>query len=619
MVKGEWHWCHVWGKRMDYKQTALTDLLKILEVRGIFTPEQTQTIRIRQGVIRALIKKEKIHGSLNQRYEPNPVEIILASGTIPANGAVLDEETLAELWANAKNVPYLRIDPLRLDAKLITESFSQNFARLNVVLPISLRDNILTVATDYPQNEELVRMLKSTQRYDIATVLASRTAILRSIAETYGFRTSVNAAATEQTQSANLTAMAIGNLEQFMKIRQLEEIDSSDSHIVNAVDYLLNYAFAQRATDIHIEPHRDNCMVRLRIDGILHVIHTLPIIVHSPIVARLKTLSRMDIAEKRRPQDGRIKTEYESNEVELRVSTMPVAFGEKMVIRILNTGKLFHGIDQLGMVDEELASFRRMLASRTGLILVTGPTGSGKTTTLYSALQVLNSPEVNITTVEDPVEMVCEAFNQVQVQPKIGLDFAHALRTVLRQDPDIIMVGEIRDEETAHMAVQAALTGHLVLSTLHTNDAPSAITRLLDLNIPPFLLSSCLVGCIAQRLVRKICPHCRTERVLTEEEIHILGLRQSSSQRAELHVAEGKGCVDCRKTGMYGQIGVFEVLEVNKTMRRLIHDAADAERLKRTACSDGMNTLLESALKKLGNREIPYGEVVRVLGLGEKE
>ncbi|MBO4350298.1 MAG: type II/IV secretion system protein [Proteobacteria bacterium] len=603
---------------MDYKQTALTDLLKILEDRGIFTSEQTQTIRIRQGVIRALIKKEKMHGSLNQRYEPNPVEIVLASGTIPANGVVLEEEMLVELWANAKDVPYLRIDPLRLDAKLITESFSQNFARLNVVLPISLKDNVLTVATDYPQNDELVRMLKSTQRYDIATVLASRTSILRSISETYGFRTSVNAAATEQTQSANLAAMAIGNLEQFMKIRQLEEIDSSDSHIVNAVDYLLNYAFAQRATDIHIEPHRDNCVVRLRIDGVLHVIHTLPIIVHSPIVARLKTLSRMDIAEKRRPQDGRIKTEYESNEVELRVSTMPVAFGEKMVIRILNTGKLFHGIDQLGMVEEELARFKRMLASRTGLILVTGPTGSGKTTTLYSALQVLSSPEVNITTVEDPVEMVCEAFNQVQVQPKIGLDFAHALRTVLRQDPDIIMVGEIRDEETAHMAVQAALTGHLVLSTLHTNDAPSAITRLLDLNVPPFLLSSCLVGCIAQRLVRKICPHCRTERELTEDEIHILGLRQSSSQRTALHVAEGTGCVDCRKTGMYGQIGVFEVLEVNQTMRHLIHDAADAERLKRTARSDGMNTLLESALKKLGNREIPYGEVVRVLGLGEK-
>lgn len=602
---------------MDFRQTALTELLKILENAGLITLDQSQMIRVRQGVIKALVKKEKLKNNQNQRYDVNPVETVMASGGTFADGSAFDEEKIVELWAKSVGAEYYRIDPLRLDQKLITECFSQNFARLNVVLPLYLKDDVLTVATDYPKNDELVRMLRSTQRYNIATVMASKTSILRSITEIYGFKTSVSAAATEQTNAANQVSMAIGNLEQFMSIRQLEEIDSSDSHIVNAVDYLLNYSFAQRATDIHIEPRREQCVVRLRIDGVLHVVHTLPGIVHSPIVSRLKTLARMDIAEKRRPQDGRIKTEYQSQEIELRVSTMPVAFGEKMVIRVLNSGKLFQGIECLGMSDDELIRFKRMIAARTGLILVTGPTGSGKTTTLYSALRVLSSPEVNITTVEDPVEMVYEDFSQVQVQPKIGLDFAHALRTVLRQDPDIVMLGEIRDEETAHMAIQAALTGHLVLSTLHTNDAPSAITRLLDLNIPPFLLSSCLIGCVAQRLVRKVCPHCKIKRVLNENEMHILGLRQSSSQRSELHVQEGTGCPDCRKTGMFGQTGIFEVLEVTPTMRRLIHDAADSDVLMRSARSDGMNTLLESALKKLGSGEIPYSEIIRVLGLAE--
>ena len=599
---------------MDFKQNALWDLLKILEARGIITPETSQMVRIRQGVIRALVRKDKLHGDMSQRYDVNPVELLMASGATQADGLAFDEEKIVETWAKDSGTPYLRIDPLKLNQKLISETFSQNFAKLNVVLPISLVGNVLTIATDYPNNADLVRMLKTTQRHDIAMVLASKTSILRSISEIYGFRTSVAAAVTEQTNAANQVSMAIGNLEQFMSIRQLEDIDSSDSHIVNAVDYLLHYAFSQRTTDIHIEPQRVHCIVRLRIDGVLHVVHTLPIVVHAPIVSRLKTLARMDIAEKRRPQDGRIKTEFQGEDIELRVSTMPVAFGEKMVIRVLNAGKLFQGLDGLGMDETEYGRVERMLGAKNGLILVTGPTGSGKTTTLYSALRELSTPEVNITTVEDPVEMVYEQFNQVQVQPKIGLTFAQALRTVLRQDPDIVMVGEIRDGETAHMAVQAALTGHLVLSTLHTNDAPSAVTRMLDLGVPPFLLSSCLIGCIAQRLVRRICPHCRATRALTEDDLALLGLHRTSSQRSDLQVAYGEGCADCRKTGMFGRTGIFEVFEVNASLRHLVHDAVDADRLMRAARSDGMNTLRESAIRKLGEGIIPVSEVIRVLG-----
>lgn len=598
---------------MDNRQALLSELLEVLEQAGLLKAEQAMMIRVRQGVLRALIKREK---QLQPRYEPSPVEIIMASGTTAADGQPLDEEQIVELWAKHAGVEYLRIDPLRLDQKLITETFSQNFAKLNVVLPISLSGNVLTVATEFPHDEELVSSLRATQRCDIRTVMASRSAILRSIAEIYGFKTSVSAAANEQKTSTQQVQMAIGNLEQFMSIRRLEDIDASDSHIIKAVDYLFNYAFSQRATDIHIEPHREQCIVRLRIDGVLHAVHTLPIVVHAPILSRIKTLSRMDIAEKRRPQDGRIKTEYQQHDVELRISTMPVAFGEKMVIRVLDAGKLLQGIDALGMEADDLAKFRRMIAAKTGLILVTGPTGSGKTTTLYSAMRLLSSPEINITTIEDPVEMVCEDFNQVQVQPKIGLDFASALRTVLRQDPDVVMVGEIRDEETAHMAVQAALTGHLVLSTLHTNDAPSAITRLLDLKVAPFLLSSSLIGCVAQRLVRRICPHCMVREVFTEAQMAQLGLHQVSTQKSILHISRGRGCPDCRNTGMLGQTGIFEILEVGGNIRQLIHDGANAEKLKRSALSDGMHPLFESALKKLGAHQISIGEVIRVLGIG---
>ncbi|MCL2326327.1 MAG: GspE/PulE family protein [Proteobacteria bacterium] len=601
---------------MDSHAAQLTDLLQILVTEGILSEPQAQTIRIRQGAIRALIRNEKQHHA--PRYEVSAVEIILGSGSTDAQGAPLEEERIMAAWARIIDIPYVRIDPLRLDAKLITESFSHAFARNNVLLPLSVQGDELTLATDKPNFEALRSTLRASLRHRPKFVLASKTSILRSISEVYGFRTSVTAAASEQASATTQAQLALGNLEQLVSVRQLEEIDASDSHIINAVDYLLNYAFTQRASDIHLEPRREQSVVRLRIDGVLHEVHKLPILVHAPILSRFKMLARMDIAEKRRPQDGRIKTEFQGQEVELRVSTMPVAFGEKMVIRIFDASKLYHGLDGIGMNASELAKFQRMLAARTGLILVTGPTGSGKTTTLYSALRALHSQNVNITTIEDPVEMVNDAFNQVQVHPKIGLDFSAALRTVLRQDPDIIMVGEIRDEETAHMAVQAALTGHLVLTTLHTNDAASAITRLLDLQVAPFLLSSCLLGCIAQRLVRKICPKCRTDQPLSEDGMRMLGMRASASQSEQLIVSEGSGCLDCRKTGVYGQIGIFEVLEVNANLRRLIHDGVNAEHIKRAACADGMDTLFESALSKLGAGIIPLGEVVRVLGLSEK-
>ena len=602
-----------WGFLMDTRSNQLVELLDHLVAIGMISQESAQNIRIRQGAIRSVILHEK--RNFHARYEPGAVEIIVCSGMSDVFGNKLDEEKIVEAWAKFKGVTYYRIDPLKLDAKLITETFGQAYARNNMILPISKNGDEVTIATDSPDTLGLSRTLSTTMRFRPKFVLSSRSSILRSITEVYGFRTSVAAAASEQTSATAAASLAIGNLEQLITVRHLDEIDASDSHVINAVDYLLNYAFSQRASDIHIEPRREQSVVRLRIDGVLHESHRLPMIVHAPIVSRFKSMARMDIAEKRRPQDGRLKTEYQNREIELRMSTMPVAFGEKVVIRVFDATKLFQSLDAIGMSPDAFGKFQRMLSARTGLILVTGPTGSGKTTTLYSALQTLSSPLVNITSIEDPVEMVCEQFNQVQVQPKIGLDFAQALRTVLRQDPDIIMVGEIRDAETAHMAVQAALTGHLVLSTLHTNDAPSAVSRLLDLQVPPFLLSSCLIGCVAQRLARKVCEHCRVERVMTEDEKRVLGIWQSSAQRRDLHVCEGKGCLDCRKTGTYGQTGIFEVFEVNAQIRQLIHGAVPVERLTKAARADGMNTLQESALQKLGAGTIPVAEVIRVLGL----
>lgn len=378
------------------------------------------------------------------------------------------------------------------------------------------------------------------------------------------------------------------------------------------MEYLLHYAYSQRASDIHIEPKRDFSLIRFRIDGILHNIHRIPKAVHPAIVSRIKTLSRMDIAEKRRPQDGRIKTEHEGKEVELRISTLPIAFGEKAVMRIFDPAVLMQDIEDLGFFQRETELFKSFIANSNGLMLVTGPTGSGKTTTLYSALKMLSTSEVNITTIEDPIEMVYERFNQTAVHPQIGLTFASSLRTILRQDPDIIMVGEIRDLETAENAIQSALTGHLVLSTLHTNDAPSAITRLIDLGVQPFLINATLLGVVAQRLVRKVCPNCIEQYNLSKDECYVLGVNYEKVKQYVVSI--GRGCPQCRGTGYFGRTGIFEIMEMTEKIREAVDAKATPVQIKKIAKSNGMNTLRESAIKKLLKGVTTFDEVIRVLG-----
>ncbi len=428
--------------------------------------------------------------------------------------------------------------------------------------------------------------------------------MLQVIVEFHGFRRSMRAA-----EADFATDMPdIGNLEQLYELVDAGQIDAGDQPIVRAVWYLLNYALDHRASDIHLEPKREEAWVRMRIDGILHVVHRLPRVVYPAMVSRVKTLARMDIAERRRPQDGRFKTSHGDDEVEMRVSTAPTAFGEKVVVRVFDPGVTQQNLEALGMFPRELAMFRNMLANRTGMVLVVGPTGSGKTTTLYSALHYLSSPRVNIVTLEDPIENVHEAFNQIAMQPKIGLSFGSVLKTVLRQDPDIVMVGEIRDAETAQNAVQAALTGHQVISTIHTGEASGAVSRLLDLDVLPFLLSGTLVGVVAQRLVRRICPHCAEDEFLTEDQA--VALRIPGTRGRKLVIKKPVGCVKCRYTGYLGRTGLFEVMPITPRIQTLINERASSQEIKREALNDGMLTLREYGIKKLARGETTFEEVI---------
>ena len=527
---------------------------------------------------------------------------------IPGNpDETLGDEVMMQAIAKGLKLPFIKIDPLKLDSDIVTRGVSRPFAMKHQIVPVDLRGNTLTVASSNPLETTGLDGLKHTVDYDIKLAVSTRSDIQRIITEFFGFKSSVAAAQQELTSSVD-----IGNLEQFVKLRPVGEIDSSDKHVVKAVEYMLRYAYDQRASDIHIEPKRDNSVVRLRIDGMLHNIHTMPRGIHPAFVSRIKNMAGMDIAEKRKPQDGRIKTSHEGNEIELRVSTLPVAFGEKVVMRIFDPDVLMRNLKELGFYERELELFLSFINAPHGLMLVTGPTGSGKTSTLYSSLKTISLPEVNLTTIEDPVEMVYEAFNQTSVNPQLGITFASTLKTLLRQDPDIIMVGEIRDYDTAENAVQAALTGHMVMSTLHTNDAPSSIARLMDLGLEGFLINATLIGVVAQRLVRKICPHCIVSSEISADEAAMVGAAYDKIRGTE--VAIGLGCSKCRGTGYLGRTGIFEVMEVTEAIKESIKAKASPDDLRVIAAREGMQNLRQCAIQKLKDKETTVEEVVRVLG-----
>ncbi|MBI1943721.1 MAG: type II/IV secretion system protein [Betaproteobacteria bacterium] len=518
-------------------------------------------------------------------------------------------ETLTEWLARRVGMEYRHIDPLKIDFSAVTEVMSSAYATRFRILPVGVNSKEAVIAVCEPYLRDWEAELQRITRLEIRRVIANPLDIERYQVEFYNLAKSVKGAA---RKSAGATGLA--NFEQLVELGANKQYDANDAHIVKVVDWLWSYAFEQRASDIHVEPRREFGIVRFRIDGVLHQVYQIPPSVLAAMTSRIKILSRMDVVEKRRPQDGRIKTRtLDGEEVELRLSTLPTAFGEKLVMRIFDPSVLVRDFKDLGFSDEDSQRWKDMTERPNGIVLVTGPTGSGKTTTLYTTLKTLATPEVNVCTVEDPIEMVEGSFNQMQVTPAIDLGFADGLRALMRQDPDIIMVGEIRDLETAEMAVQAALTGHLVLSTLHTNDAPSAVTRMLELGIAPYLLNATLNGVMAQRLVRILCPHCKQKVELHRAEDvqawDALVMPWKAARPAAVY--KPVGCLECRMTGFSGRIGIYETLVCTGAVKEIVGAGADLAKIRDQAYRDGMKALRISGAMKVAAGVTTMDEVLR--------
>ena len=567
----------------DHK-LSLPEVLGMLVVDGM----------VSQSAVDALLSEQRL-----RRHTGHPFTIIAEqswkSQQVP--NRLLSSDTLAAWMADRTGLEYFHIDPLKIDFTGLTDIMSNEYAARFGILPVKITQSEVTIATSEPFMRDWESVIRQLTRRDIRRVISVPEDISRYLVEFFNLARSVKKAA--QTKQQEKSGQA--SFEQLVEMgKSSRQLDANDQHIVHIVDWLWQYAFEQRASDIHIEPRRDAGIVRFRIDGVLHQVYQIPMPVMTAMTSRIKLLGRMDVVEKRRPQDGRIKTRTsDGQEIELRLSTLPTAFGEKLVMRIFDPEVLVRDFSELGFSKEDRVRWDEMTNQPNGIILVTGPTGSGKTTTLYSTLKSLATPEVNVCTIEDPIEMVEPAFNQMQVQAGIDLKFADGVRALMRQDPDIIMVGEIRDLETADMAIQAALTGHLVLSTLHTNDAPAAVTRLLDLGVPPYLIGATVLGVMAQRLVRTLCPKCKQAYPVREEEGSQWDMLVSPWKIARPEQTfHAVGCVECRMTGYQGRIGIYEILLMTPGLRKLIVPGADLARIRELAYREGMKPLrISGALK----------------------
>ncbi|MDH5485152.1 MAG: GspE/PulE family protein [Gammaproteobacteria bacterium] len=519
----------------------------------------------------------------------------------------LSLEFLTQWLAEKVDMPFFRIDPLKIEVRKVTGVMSYAYAARFNILPVKVESGVITVATAEPFEKEWENELSRINKSVFKRVITSPEDISRYLLEFYTISKSVIGA----ESNTQLGAGNLANLESMMELGRAGKLDANDQHVVNIVDWLLQYAFDQRASDIHLEPRREQGNVRFRIDGVLHQVYQIPTAVMAAVSSRIKILGRMDVAEKRRPQDGRLKTRTpDGKEIELRLSTMPTAFGEKMVMRIFDPEVLVRNYRELGFGSADSENWNHMINQPHGIILVTGPTGSGKTTTLYSTLKQLAKPEVNVCTVEDPIELIEPRFNQMQVQHNIGLDFSTGVRTLLRQDPDIIMIGEIRDMETADIAIQAALTGHLVISTLHTNDAPSAVTRLMEIGVPPYLIHSTVLGVMAQRLVRTLCPHCKQEAEISDVAWEQLVKPWKSAKPKKIF--EPVGCLECRNTGYLGRIGIYEMFIFTPGVKKLVTETSDISALRQQALKDGMLPLRLSGAQKVASGITTIEEVLRV-------
>ena len=504
-----------------------------------------------------------------------------------SDGKPLDIEALTEYLAKRAGLQYLRIDPLKVDVGRVADSMSAQYAERHKVLPVQVTAKEVVVATAEPFIDDWVAEVERQSRRAVRRVVASPQDIHRYTAEFFALAKSVRAA---QKAGGNSGGSSFEQLVELGKSNK--QLDANDQCVVKVVDWLWQYAFDQRASDIHLEPRREQGVIRFRIDGVLHPVYQMPMGVHNAMVSRIKLLGRIDVVEKRRPQDGRIKTRNpRGDEIEMRLSTLPTAFGEKLVMRIFDPDTAVKDLSALGFTPHDAGRWEQLVSRPHGIILVTGPTGSGKTTTLYSTLRRVATEEVNVSTIEDPIEKIDPALNQTQVQPQLDFSFAEGVRALMRQDPDIIMIGEIRDLETAEMAVQAALTGHLVFSTLHTNDAPSALTRLMELGVPAYLLNATILGVLAQRLVRTLCPQCKQPDDGASTELLAEAVKPWKINSGNWRPYKPVGCVDCRMTGFRGRMGIYELLSVTEAFKGLVqHDVGPAP-LRKQAVADGMRPL----------------------------
>jgi general secretion pathway protein E len=545
------------------------------------------------GVIDAQ-ESQRIHTRCAQAESVQHPLVRLASVVVhrASDGKPMDVELLTQWLAKRAGLQYLRIDPLKVEVGRVADAMSAAYAERHKILPVQVTPHEVVVATAEPYLTDWVAEVERQSRRSVRRVLASPQDIKRYTAEFFALAKSVRAAAKAGNNASS-------SFEQLVELgKTTTQLDANDQSVVQVVDWLWQYAFDQRASDIHLEPRREQGVIRFRIDGVLHPVYQMPMGVLGAMTARIKLLGRMDVVEKRRPQDGRIKTRNPAgNEIEMRISTLPTAFGEKMVMRIFDPDTTVKDLSALGFSAHDAQRWEALVKRPTGIILVTGPTGSGKTTTLYATLKRLATEEVNVSTVEDPIEMIEPSFNQTQVQTQLDFGFPEGLRALMRQDPDIIMVGEIRDQATAEMAVQAALTGHLVFSTLHTNDAPSAVTRLMELGVPAYLINATLLGVLAQRLVRTLCPSCKQPDASASREA-LVEVVEPWQVSGSYHPFKPVGCVDCRMTGFMGRMGLYELLVVSEAFKEKINREPSIDALKRQAVADGMRPLrLAGALR----------------------
>ncbi|PKF33530.1 GspE/PulE family protein [Acinetobacter proteolyticus] len=525
-------------------------------------------------------------------------------------GSTLALNRLCQWLAEKADIPLFVIDPLKADVAALTSVMSQEFAARNHILAVEVHADRILIGTDQPFTTEWLNNLeRSLAPKKIEKVLLNPEQLQRYLVEYYQVSRAVNS-----SQNASIYDRENKGVEALLQLGDTQNPDANDQHIVKLVDWVLQFAFEQGASDIHLEPRKDKGKVRFRIDGVLHTIYNMPANTLTAVISRIKILGRMNVAEKRKPQDGRLKTRTpKGQETELRLSTLPTAFGEKLVMRIFDPEVLVRSFQQLGFEGHLLQSWQQLTQHSHGIILVTGPTGSGKTTTLYSSLKQLATEQVNVCTIEDPIEMLEPSFNQMQVNPNIELGFADGVRALMRQDPDIIMVGEIRDHDTANMAIQAALTGHLVLSTLHTNDAPSSLTRLHDLGIQPFLTAATILGVLAQRLVRRLCPHCKQQTAINEQEWEHLTFDYMMDMPTMMYKAVG--CEACRHTGYKGRVGIYEFMPVSLELKSQISANATLNDLRAQAKKEGIEPLRIAGARKVLEGVTTLEEVLRVVPL----